>query len=103
MPRKARIDAPGALHHIIIRGIEKKAIFRRDQDLKSFVDRLGRVLLDTSTPCFAWVLLSSHAHFLLRTGVALPTELNISPSAVSKSVTRGQVLTWEKKLDRFLN
>jgi len=24
MPRKARIDAPGALHHIIIRGIERR-------------------------------------------------------------------------------
>jgi len=32
MPRKARIDAAGALHHIIIRGIERKAIFRRDKE-----------------------------------------------------------------------
>jgi hypothetical protein len=24
MPRQARIDAPGALHHIITRGIERK-------------------------------------------------------------------------------
>ena len=29
MLRKARIDAPGALHHIIIQGIERKAIFKR--------------------------------------------------------------------------
>ena len=27
MPRPARIDAPGALHHIIIRGIDRKRIF----------------------------------------------------------------------------
>jgi len=27
MPRQARIDAPLALHHIIIRGIERKGIF----------------------------------------------------------------------------
>mgnify|MGYP006301167861 CR=1 FL=1 len=27
MPRQARIDAPGALHHIIARGIAKKPIF----------------------------------------------------------------------------
>jgi hypothetical protein len=27
MPRKARIDTPGALHHIIIRGIERSQIF----------------------------------------------------------------------------
>jgi putative transposase len=71
MPRKARIDAPGALHHIIVRGIEKKAIFRKDRDREGFVARLGDVLSGTSTPCFAWVLMSNHAHFLLRTG-AMP-------------------------------
>jgi len=27
MPRKARIDAPGALHHIIVRGIERRKFF----------------------------------------------------------------------------
>ena len=27
MPRRARIDAPGALHHIIVRGIERRKIF----------------------------------------------------------------------------
>ena len=27
MPRKARIDALGALHHIIVRGIERRKIF----------------------------------------------------------------------------
>jgi putative transposase len=32
MPRKARIDAPGALHYIIIRGIERKAIFKDNTD-----------------------------------------------------------------------
>jgi len=28
MPRKARIDAPGALHHIIVRGIERRKLFK---------------------------------------------------------------------------
>ena len=28
MPRKARIGAPGAVQHIIVRGIERKDIFR---------------------------------------------------------------------------
>jgi hypothetical protein len=36
MPRKDRIDAPGALHHIIIRGIERKAIFKDLKELKSY-------------------------------------------------------------------
>jgi len=43
MPRKARIDAPGALHHIIIRGIECKAIFKDAEDYETFLGRLGKV------------------------------------------------------------
>ena len=68
MPRQSRIDAPGALQHIIIRGIEKKAIFKDDADRENFVDRLGKLLLDTETTCYAWALLTNHTHLLLRTG-----------------------------------
>ena len=32
MPRKSRVDAPGTMRHIIIRGIERKAIFEDDSD-----------------------------------------------------------------------
>ena len=35
MPRKACIDAPGALHHIIIHSIERKAIFKGSADRKN--------------------------------------------------------------------
>ena len=69
MPRKARIDAPGALHHIIIRGIERRKIFYDDLDQNSFLERLSAVLMETSTPCFAWALIPNHLHLLLRTGV----------------------------------
>ena len=49
MPRKARIDAPGALHHIIFRGIERRKIFRDNKDRDDFLDRLGNVLSDSGT------------------------------------------------------
>jgi hypothetical protein len=26
MPRKARLDAPGTLHHVMVRGIERRRI-----------------------------------------------------------------------------
>jgi len=68
MPRKARIDAPGALHHIIIRGIERKVIFKDSQDYSNFLNRLKNVLTETKTQCFAWALMANHAHILLRTG-----------------------------------
>ena len=68
MPRKARIDTPGALHHVIIRGIERRKIFRSDYDRNNFVNRLAGLIPETNTDCFAWSLLDNHAHFLLRTG-----------------------------------
>lgn len=68
MPRQARIDAPGALHHVIVRGIERRDIFRSDRDRDDFLERLGCILLDTATPCWAWALMRNHLHLLVRTG-----------------------------------
>ena len=44
MPRQARIDAPGALHHIVIRGIERSGIFEDDEDRIDFLERLSGLL-----------------------------------------------------------
>ena len=68
MPRQARIDAPGAIHHIIARGIERGEIFRDDQDRDDFIDRLGKVVVESQTRCFAWALIPNHFHLLLQTG-----------------------------------
>ena len=71
MPRKTRIDAPGALHHIIVRGIERKKIFKDDTDRVKFLERLGAILTDTKTHCLAWTIIPNHFHLLLRTGATL--------------------------------
>jgi putative transposase len=68
MPRQARIDAPGALHHVIVRGIERRKIFKDDTDRLDFLMRLDKVLSDTHTRCFAWALIPNHFHLLLRSG-----------------------------------
>ena len=52
MPRKARIDAPGALHHIIVRGIERRSIFTGDKYRDNFIERLGDIVTKTETFCF---------------------------------------------------
>jgi REP element-mobilizing transposase RayT len=70
MPRLARLDAPGVLHHIIIRGIERRKIFRDDKDRDNLIDRLSILLPETQTACYAWALMSNHAHFLFRSGSA---------------------------------
>ena len=68
MPRSARLDTPGILQHVIIRGIERRKIFRDDDDREDMLDRLATLLPETGTACYAWAFLSNHAHFLFRSG-----------------------------------
>jgi len=70
MPRQARLDAPGVLRHIIIRGIERRKIFINNRDREDFLERLSKLLPRTETVCYAWGFIPNHAHFLFRTGLA---------------------------------
>ncbi|OIP29014.1 MAG: hypothetical protein AUK23_11725 [Deltaproteobacteria bacterium CG2_30_43_15] len=57
MPRLARLDAPGVLHHIMIQGIERRKIFLKREDYEDFIEHLAILLPDTKTACYAWVLI----------------------------------------------
>jgi len=52
----------------MIRGIERRNIFRDARDRKDLIDRLSTLLPQTQTACYAWSLMSNHAHFLVRSG-----------------------------------
>ena len=43
-------------------------MFDDNADRDFFVDRLGLVLSDSGTHCFAWALIPNHFHLLLKTG-----------------------------------
>jgi REP element-mobilizing transposase RayT len=73
MHRLARLDAPGVLHHIIIRGIERRNIFRDNKDRDNFIDRLSDLLPATQTACYAWAFIPNHAHFLFRSSGEIST------------------------------
>jgi len=49
MPRQARLDAPGTLHHVMIRGIEGSPIFQGDEDRSNFLSRLSHLVDTTGT------------------------------------------------------
>jgi putative transposase len=68
MPRSARLDAPGVLHHVMGRGIEKRAIFRTDEDRNDFLSRLGYLAEGGWFKVYAWTLLPNHFHLLCKTG-----------------------------------
>lgn len=93
MPRTARLDAPGVLHHIMIRGIERQRIFRSNQDRDDFVERLSVILPETHTFCYAWAFLDNHAHFLFRSGEA-------GISRVMGRLLTGYAVTFNHKYNR---
>lgn len=73
MPRGPRIDAPGVAHHVMIRGIERRTIFRDTDDYESFLSRLDVLVPELGFRCFAWALMPNHVHLALQTGpVPLP-------------------------------
>jgi REP element-mobilizing transposase RayT len=93
MPRKARIDAPGALQHIICRGIEHRKIFVDETDKNSFVARLGRVISETQTPCYGWALIDNHFHLLLKTG-------NVPIATVMRRLLTGYAVSFNLRHNR---
>ena len=67
MPRQPRLDAPGILHHVMVRGLERRIIFRDDADRADFVARVARLAEEGAWTVYAWALLPNHAHLLVRT------------------------------------
>ena len=61
MPRQARLDSPGTLHHVIIQGIEHSPIVGEVKDLKEFVERMGNLARETGTKVGKVCRLNDHA------------------------------------------
>ena len=60
MPRRARLDAPGSLHHVMVRGINRRRIVKDVEDRKNFVKRMGELAAETKTTIYAWALMTNH-------------------------------------------
>ena len=93
MPRKSGIDTPGALQHVIARGINRQAIFSETVDYQDFVHRLGDILSTSTTSCYAWALLPNHFHLLLKPG-------DVSVSRVMQRLLTGYVVTYNRRHGR---
>jgi REP element-mobilizing transposase RayT len=90
MPRLARLDAPGVLHHVIIRGIERRKIFKDNKDRDNLLERLEILLPATHISCYAWALLSNHAHFLFKTG-------DVPLSTLMRRLLTGYVVSFNRR------
>jgi putative transposase len=94
MPRRARLDAPGTLHHVIVRGIEKRRIVNDVADRKNFIDRLGGLSVDTKTSIYAWAIMTNHAHLLLRS-----SEMGLS--AFMRRLLTGYAVSYNRRHRRW--
>lgn len=69
MPRQGRITIAGGIYHIIQRGIERREIYKDEEDRKEFLKRLEKGLQNTGDQCYGWVLMPNHFHLIIRSGV----------------------------------
>jgi len=94
MPRRARLDAPGTLHHVIVRGIERRRIVNDDADRKNFIQRMGELVVGTKTCIYAWALMSNHAHLLLRSA-------EIGLSGFMRRLLTGYAISYNRRHRRW--
>ena len=90
MPRGPRLDAPGTLHHVMVRGIERRRIFESDRDREDFRNRL---------------MLKRRVGL---TGRQLSEALRMSPGGIHSASVRGEAFVrengdLEKSLTSYLN
>lgn len=68
MRQQARLDCPGTLHHVMLRGLERGAIVNDDTDRENLLTRLGEIAPTTGTAIYAWEILPNHCYLLVRSG-----------------------------------
>jgi REP element-mobilizing transposase RayT len=66
MATKKRISVPGAIAHIMVRGIEGKEIFHDDTDRHYYLQLLTASLEKTRYHCYGWTIMSNHVHIIVR-------------------------------------
>ncbi len=86
MPRGPRLDAPGVLHHVMVRGIERTAIFRDRRDRTDSLKRRRPIPAARALGCA-----------LACTALGLPAAtvaraLGVCGSAVLQAIPRGQAV-----------
>ena len=87
------MDTNGALHHVMVRGLEKRKIFLSRRDREDLLQRFSLVLPKAGGRLYAWSLLPNHFHLLLRTG---PMGL----SSIMRRILTGYAVSFNRRYGR---
>jgi len=85
MARPLRLEAEGAVYHVIARGNERKAVFRDDRDRQEYLDRLIRCRDRFGLRVLAFCLMGNHLHLAVERG---PTKLSRVMLALQSAYTQ---------------
>ena len=66
MPRRPRQDTPGSWHHVMNRGIARRTIFEREDDIRGFLAVLACHVRAGDLELHADAVLTTHYHLLVR-------------------------------------
>jgi len=67
MPRKLRVEYPGAMYHLMSRGDQRDDIFLDDVDRHDFIKTLAEACLRTGWQAHAYCLMRNHYHVVVET------------------------------------
>ena len=67
MPRKLRVEYPGAIYHVLNRGDRREPILKGDPDRELFLSTLGQCCGKTGWEVHAYCLMPNHFHLVIET------------------------------------
>jgi REP element-mobilizing transposase RayT len=67
MPRKLRVQYPGAIYHLMNRGDRREPIFKDDSDRNRILDTLEEACAKTDWQVHAYCLMTNHFHLVVET------------------------------------
>jgi REP element-mobilizing transposase RayT len=110
MPRKLRIEYPGAMYHVMSRGDRREKIFLDDVDRQDFIKTLAEACQKTNWQVHAYCLMPNHYHLVLETpepnlvaGMAwLRRETTLSTKAIAARVHLGSSKAANRSLHSYM-
>ena len=93
MARQLRIEYPGAIYHVTVRGNAQQNIFRDDKDRYLLYARLAESVDMYAVRLYLFCLMDNHFHLLLQTG---PTSI----SKVMQLLLTGYAVNYNLKKNR---
>ena len=67
VPRRIRVEFPGAIYHVLSRGDRREDIFHDDVDRQDFLETLAEACQKTGFQVHAYCLMRNHFHLVVET------------------------------------